>query len=207
MISFSKTDIQKLPHLHKINLINSIAGYKSANLIGTKSIDGISNVAVFSSVVHYGSSPAILGFVIRPTSVPRNTYENIKSSQVYTINSITENNFKDAHHTSAKYPPDVSEFEKTNLKEEYKNDFKAPFVKNAPLQLAMKFLEEYHIKANNTILVLGEVENIFLQPELLESDFFVNLSKGKVATINGLDSYTTPQTPFRLPYQRPKQEL
>ncbi|WP_367997822.1 hypothetical protein [Tenacibaculum soleae] len=77
----SRAAIDEMGHLYKINLMNSISGYKPANLIATKSEDGVTNLAVFSSVVHYGSSPAILGFVLRPTTVARNTYDNIKKNR------------------------------------------------------------------------------------------------------------------------------
>ena len=36
--------------------------YKSANLIGSVSKDGITNVAVFSSITHLGSNPPTSGF-------------------------------------------------------------------------------------------------------------------------------------------------
>ncbi|MDP2159544.1 MAG: flavin oxidoreductase, partial [Flavobacterium sp.] len=78
MIEFSKDSIQNLSKIPRLNLINSCTGYKSANLIATKTIEGISNVAVFSSITHLGSDPALLGFILRPTTVPRNTYKNIK---------------------------------------------------------------------------------------------------------------------------------
>jgi flavin reductase (DIM6/NTAB) family NADH-FMN oxidoreductase RutF len=204
MISFSKSDIENLPHIQKINLINSVAGYKSANLIGSKSEDGNTNLAIFSSVTHYGSSPAILGFVVRPTTVRRNTYDNLKTTGYFTINSVCEENIEDAHHTSAKYPKEISEFDKTLFEEEYRNKFYAPFVKKAPIQIGLKFLEEHHIKANGTILVLGEIVELFIDKYLLEKDLFINLSKGKIATINGLDGYTVPKNPKRFPYQRPK---
>lgn len=200
----SRAAIDDLEHLFKINLINSISGYKPANLIATKSQEGVTNVAVFSSVVHYGSSPAILGFVLRPTTVLRNTYENIKQTGFYTINSITENIIEEAHHTSAKYPPGISEFDKTNLSEVYKNNFYAPFVAESPLQIGMKFLEEYHIKANNTILVLGKVTDLYFKESMLSEDGFLNLSKEKIAAINGLDTYMVAENYKRLSYQRPK---
>jgi flavin reductase (DIM6/NTAB) family NADH-FMN oxidoreductase RutF len=101
MISYSAKEIQELPHLNKINLINSATGYKSANLIGTKSLDGITNLAIFSSVTHYGSAPPIFGFVVRPTTVRRNTYTNIKNTEFFTINPIRESDIEEAHHTSA----------------------------------------------------------------------------------------------------------
>ncbi|AZJ34044.1 flavin oxidoreductase [Tenacibaculum singaporense] len=201
----TRQQIDEFPHLYKINLMNSISGYKPANLIATKSFDNITNVAVFSSVVHYGSSPAILGFVLRPTTVVRNTYNNIKETGYYTINAINEAIIEEAHHTSAKYPSEISEFDKTTLSEEFKNNFHAPFVAESPLQIGMKFLEEHHIKANGTILVLGEVTDLYFKDSMLSEDGFLNLSEEKIAAINGLDTYMVAENYTRLSYQRPKE--
>ena len=204
MISYSTKQIEEISHLQKINLINSATGYKSANLIGTKSLDNKTNLAIFSSVTHYGSAPAIFGFVVRPSTVVRNTYNNIKNTGFFTINPVFESIIEDAHHTSAKYPEEISEFDQTNLEEEYKDGFYAPFVKGAPIQIGLKIIEEHAIKANGTILVLGEIVKLYVDETLIEKDLFINLSKGKIATINGLDGYTVPTAPKRLPYQRPK---
>ncbi len=205
---FSRKDIDEMHHLYRINLINSCSGFKSANLIGSKSKNGVENVAVFSSVTHLGSHPPLLGFILRPTAaVPRNTYENIKETGVYTINHIYKTIIEDAHHTSAKYDKDVSEFDVTKLHSEYKNDCFAPFVKGAPVQLHMKYVSEYYIKENDTILLIGEIKELFLNDDLLENDGFINLSKAEIASINGLDAYTIPKLEKRLEYQRPKQLL
>lgn len=204
MAYFNLKQIQELEHLYKINLINSCSGFKSANLIGTKSTKGQENVAVFSSVTHIGSNPPLLGFFCRPTTVTRHTYDNIKKTSVYTINHIDLNNFEDAHHTSAKYDQSISEFDMTGLESEYKDNCKAPFVKGAPIQLEMKFIEEYLIQANNTILVIGEIQGLYINGDLLEDDGFINLSKANIAAINGLDGYTIPKLEKRLEYQRPK---
>ena len=207
MAKFSLNDIDQMHHLYRINLINSCSGYKSANLIGTKSKDGTSNVAVFSSVTHLGSNPGLLGFFLRPTTVMRNTYHNLKSTGVYTINHIFEDILVDAHHTSAKYDESISEFDVTTLKEDYKDNCFAPFVKGSPIQMEMRYIEEYSIKANNTILVVGKIENLYVPDELLEEDGFINLAKGKVATINGLDGYAVPNLKMRQDYQRPKSKF
>ncbi|WP_142783270.1 flavin reductase family protein [Changchengzhania lutea] len=204
MTYFNEDDIEKLHHLYRINLINSCSGYKSANLIGTKSQAGIENVAVFSSVTHIGSSPAMFGFFMRPTTVIRNTYENIKSTGIFTINHIHKKIIEDAHHTSAKYDATISEFDVTGLNSEYKNNFQAPFVKDAPVKLAMQFVEEYNITANNTILLIGKIIGLHINDNLIEKDGFVDLSKAEVASINGLDGYTVADNRVRLGYQRPK---
>ncbi|WP_282124047.1 flavin reductase family protein [Algibacter mikhailovii] len=201
---YSESNLKELDHIFKINLINSCSGYKSANLIGSKSKDGIENVAVFSSVTHIGSSPAMFGFFLRPTTVIRNTYENIKETGLYTINHIHKAIQEEAHHTSAKYKSSISEFDVTNLDAEYKNDFYAPFVSGTPIQLAMQFVEEYHIKANNTILVIGKIIGLYIENNLIENDGFIDLKKAQVAAINGLDGYAVPESSSRYGYQRPK---
>ncbi|MDO6490914.1 MULTISPECIES: flavin reductase family protein [unclassified Cellulophaga] len=204
MIKYTNDNIKELEHLFKINLINSVSGYKSANLIGTKSVNGQENIAVFSSVIHLGSNPALLGFICRPTTVPRHTYKNIKETKTYTINHIHQDILEDAHHTSAKYPEEVSEFTKTKLVPEYKDNCIAPFLKGAPVQLELKFIEEMPIAANNTILVIGEIMNLYVNEDLLQKDGLIDLTKGKVAAINGLDAYAVPKTNKRFTYQRPK---
>jgi flavin reductase (DIM6/NTAB) family NADH-FMN oxidoreductase RutF len=203
MIHYSSNDIKQLEHIFKINLINCCSGYKSANLIGTVSNGGETNVAVFSSLTHLGSQPPLLGFFLRPTTIIRNTYENIKETGCYTINHVYQNIIEDSHHTSAKYEKHISEFDKTELNEDYKYDFQAPFVKNAPIQIGMNFRNEYLIKENNTILLVGEIIDLYINEELLENDGFINLSKGKIATINGLDGYAVPELKKRLAYERP----
>ena len=82
MQHFNTDEIQGLSKLYRLNLINSITGYKSANMIGTKSNSGEENVAIFSSITHLGSSPALLHFTLRPNTVPRDTYKNIKENRL-----------------------------------------------------------------------------------------------------------------------------
>ena len=121
MRSFSKNELKKLDKIRRLNMINSCTGYKSANLIVTMSEAGISNVAVFSSVTHIGSNPPLISFITRPLSVKRDTYNNIKKNAFFTVNHITSAMIQDAHHSSASYESEFSEFDKTNLTEEFKD--------------------------------------------------------------------------------------
>lgn len=203
MIHYSRNDIDKFDKIYRINMINSCSGFKSANLIGTRSSDGCANLAIFSSVIHMGSNPPLLGFVLRPTKVERNTYSNIKETGLYTVNHVQYGFAEQAHHTSAKYASDVSEFEITGLKEVYRNGFHAPFVGQSPVQIGLKFVEEYKIKANGTLLIIGEITDVFLKDGLMDLDGFINLPKAEVAAISGLDAYSLPSGTARFGYQRP----
>ena len=203
MRNFTKEDINEMDKIRRLNLINSCTGYKSANLIATKSKDGISNVAIFSSITHIGSNPPMISFITRPLSVKRDTYTNIKEIGFFTVNHITENMVAAAHHTSANYDESISEFDKTNLIEEYKESILIPFVKGSPVQLYCKYLNEYHIKENDTIHIIASIENLFFEEELLHKDHWLQLDKANVIAINGLDGYALPKLIDRLEYARP----
>ena len=203
MLNFNLADIMKMSKIFRLNLINSLTGYKSANLIATKTDEKINNVAVFSSVTHLGSKPPLIGFVTRPTTVPRNTYENILNHKYFTLNQITEIQIKSAHKTSAKFPKKISEFDKTDLDYEFKNNFQAPFVKNSPIQVGCKFLNEYVIKENGTILIVGEIKLVLIKDELLLEDGMIQLDKGNIVSVNGLDGYALPKLIKRFSYARP----
>ena len=202
MKHISRDDISQMEKIERLNLINSCTGYKSANLLATKSIDGNSNVAIFSSVTHLGSNPAMIGFIMRPTTVPRDTYKNIKETGFFTVNHITANMIEDAHHTSANYDLGISEFDKTNLEEEYKNGIKVPFVKGSPVQLYCKYVNEYYIKENDTIHVIASIENLFFEEELEHKGGWLQIDKGNVVALNGLDGYCLPTLIDRFQYAR-----
>ena len=204
MINFNKNDINDMDKVFRLNLINSCTGYKSANLIGTISNEGINNLAVFSSITHLGSNPSLLGFILRPTVVPRDTYKNIKDRTEFSINHITISQIDEAHHTSYKYNSKISEFDKTKLIEEYKKNWNVPFVKDSPVQIGCKYLNEYFIKENDTLLIVGSIEEIFVKEKMLKKDGFIKLEDGDVTTINGLDSYASPKLIKRIPYSSVK---
>ena len=118
MKHFSKQNILDLEKVKRLNIINSITGIKPGNLIG--SIDDNNentNLAIFSSVVHLGSHPALLGFILRPqVNVRRDTYNNIMSNGYYTINHLPNDSTLNGHYTSAKFGNNESEFDYCNFK-------------------------------------------------------------------------------------------
>jgi flavin reductase (DIM6/NTAB) family NADH-FMN oxidoreductase RutF len=201
----TKHDIEQAERKFRLNLINSISGAKPANLIGTISDDGQPNLAIFSSVFHLGSNPALLGFITRPTDeVPRHTYENIKATGFYTINAVPSFMVERAHYTSAKFERQVSEFERCGIESEYLHEFKAPFVKNSPVQLGMRWEQEIPIPLNGTILMVGSVEHLIIPDELVADTGYLNLEDAQIAAISGLNSYYSLQKIGEYPYARPE---
>jgi flavin reductase (DIM6/NTAB) family NADH-FMN oxidoreductase RutF len=206
MKHYSKKDINEMNRIYRLNLINSCTGYKSANLIGTISTNKIYNVAVFSSITHLGSDPALLTFIVRPTTVPRDTYKNIRDTKEFTVNHINVDDIEDAHHTSARYPEMISEFDMTKLEKEFKDGYSAPFVKSSKIKLGCKFLNQYEIKENNTLLMVAEINDIFFEKNIIQKDGWLNLDTAKTVTVNGLDGYALPKLVDRFKYAKRKNE-
>lgn len=203
----SKQDIHNLDRIRRLNIINSITGIKPANLVGTRSVGGQSNLAIISSVVHLGSNPALVGFVMRPTTeVPRHTYDNIRETGVYTINHIHESFIERAHFTSAKFEKHESEFDHCRLTEEHHASFAAPFVKESKLKLGMSLVDEVAIPANGTIMLVGEIQQLMMPDDIVNEEGYINLSEINTVGISGLNSYYRLNFLDSFPYAR-KEEL
>lgn len=183
-------DIKNMDDRYRNNFINSLSGYKSANLIGTKN-NGISNLALFSSAVHVGANPPLMGLISRPNTVPRHTLENIEATGFYTINSVSKAFITKAHHCSARSDREDSEFHFSGLKEEFLSNFPAPFVAESSVKLAMKLDEILHIKRNGTIFIVGEILSAYLPLEAIYDDGFIDHEKLSTVCVSGLDSYHT----------------
>lgn len=185
---------------YRAKFINSLSGFKSANLIGTQDKHGKSNLAIFSSVVHLGASPALVGFVMRPDNGARDTLDNIMSSKHYTINQVATDFYRSAHQTSARYPKNVSEFEKTGLTTSYVGNIKAPFVKESLLKYAVELKEVLPINLNGTQFVIGEITHVICQESAVTNDGYIDIETLDTVCVSGLDSYHSSNRFSRLSY-------
>lgn len=205
MQRFSQEDILSMDSSFRRNFVNTLAGFKSANLIGTISETGNKNLAIFNSVIHLGAHPPLMGFILRPLTVPRQTYENIKSEGYYTINHVNEQIVGQSHQTSAKYDENTSEFDKTQLTIENSDLHPAPYVAESNIKIGLKYREEHLINANGTVLIVGEVIEVFLNNSYADTDGFLNLDEAKTVAISGLDGYYAAKKISRFQYARPNQ--
>jgi flavin reductase (DIM6/NTAB) family NADH-FMN oxidoreductase RutF len=200
-------NLMALDKQSRVHFINSLGGFKSVALVGTSTIEGNTNLAIFSSFFHIGANPALIGMIFRPSPLERDTLHNILETGFYTINHINETIFKQAHQTSARYAADVSEFDVTGLNTEYNSNYLAPFVAESTIKLAVVFKEKIDLTINNTILVIGEITDIYLPENCMTDDGFIDLEKANTITCSGLDSYHKTIKLERLSYAKPDKEL
>lgn len=199
--------IMAMEKQERVHFVNSLAGFKSVALVGTADKKGKTNLAIFSSLMHLGANPALIALIFRPSPPERNTLSNLLETGFYTLNHINENIYQKAHQTSARYEKEISEFDETGLTPIYKNDFKAPFVQESLVQIGMAFREKIEITINNTIMVIGEILQVYFPENCLSKDGFLDIEKANTITCSGLDSYHKTIQLDRLSYAKPDKEI
>jgi flavin reductase (DIM6/NTAB) family NADH-FMN oxidoreductase RutF len=202
-VILKKDDIDQFEPRYRTAFINSLAGFRQAVLVGTKSVAGYTNLAIFNSLIHLGANPALFGLISRPDSAQRDTLQNILETKEYTLNYIRSGQYEKAHQTSARYDKGVSEFQKIGFDELYHPPCYAPFVKDSVVKIAMKLEDTIPIQLNGTILIIGRITQVDLDPSMIGKDGFVALSDADVLISQGLDAYFVSKAIGRLPYAKP----
>lgn len=187
MRTITADDIQAMDKLVRVQFATSLPGPKPICLIGSVNAAGKTNLAPFSSVVHLGSNPALLGMISRPDVVERHTLANILETKVYTINHVHVGMVDAAHQCSARYPREMSEFSATGLQEHWEDSFAAPFVKESRLRIGMVLEDVLDIAANGTQMIIGRVS--LVQTESMADDGSLDLCTLESVASTALDTY------------------
>lgn len=201
----TRDDLDNLEQRYRANLINSLSGFKSAVLLGTS--DGkTNNLAIISSVVHIGANPPLLGMIMRPHTVQRDSLDNIKQQGFYTLNHVNTQWADKAHQTSARYEQDESEFDAVGLTPFFSDTFSAPYVKESEVNIGLKVAQHFSL-LNNTEMVIGEIQEVFFAKDALDKDGYLDIEALNTASISGLDSYHSSKRLARFAYAKPNVPL
>lgn len=198
---YTYDDILAMEKQYRTNFVNALPGIRNASLIGTINNKGETNLAIFNSVMHIGAHPPFMGFMMRPVSVPRGTYANIKETGHFTINHVHDTIFRQAHQTSARYT--TSEFEATGLTPEFSAGISAPYVKESRVKIGLQYEEELPVKCNGTILIVGRVQEVIIDEGYLSDDGVLQLNLTGSMGVNGLETYYKVNKIDTLPYAKP----
>lgn len=202
MKHFSIASIRDWDRFKRANFVNSLSGFRPVSLIATINEQGVSNLGVFSNIVHLGADPALIAFINRPREAAPHTIRNIEVRGKYTINHIHPAFVEKAHQCSAKYPDGVNEFHEVGLTPDYKDDFNIPYVAESRVQMGLELSEIIPLK-NGTFLVVGNLVNAYVSEEALGNDGFINLAKTNSLVSLGLDGYYQVNPLQRYTYAKP----
>lgn len=202
----SLDDICAMNKRYRTNFVNALSGVKSANLIGTTGLHG-DNLAIINSVFHLGADPALMGMIMRPHTVQRDTLSNIKENGCYTINHVCRDIVEQAHQTSARYPETVSEFDAVGLTPYFSDSFTSPYVKECRLKIGLMVEDIVFISANQTEMVIGSIQEVIVDSACLQEDGHLDLNAIDSIGVAGLDHYQGLQSLARYQYAKPDVKL
>lgn len=202
MKTLSSRDLEAMDQRMRVQFATSLPGVKPVCLVGTRNAAGVGNLAPFSSVVHLGSNPALLGMITRPDVVERHTLANILESRCWTLNHLHPGIVAAAHQCSARYPAGVSEFDATGLTEHREADFAAPFVAESRFRIGLELAELIDIPSNGTKLIVGRVVLVQVDEAHLADDGSIHLAGMDAVASTALDTYFEITPLVRLPYAK-----
>jgi flavin reductase (DIM6/NTAB) family NADH-FMN oxidoreductase RutF len=203
MQTFTAADIAGMELLARVQFATSLPGAKPISLIGSIDSAGQTNLAPFSSILHLGSSPCLLGMISRPDLVDRHTLANLSETRAWTINHLHPEIVDAAHQSSARYPKEVSEFDATGLTPHFEPGFAAPFVAESRFRIGMELEDIIHIAANDTKLIVGRVVLVQIVENALTTHGGIDLIGLECLASTALDTYFNLQPLARLAHAKP----
>lgn len=190
----------------RARFVNSVSGFKSATLIGTHHPEFGDNLSIVSSVVHLGSTPPMMGFVLRPPGKDSHTYKNIKSTGICTFSHVNEGIIEESHQTSARYPRGCSEFGEVGLTPRMVSGWMAPCVEESKVKMGLSLVEDTEL-ANGCRFITCAVEWFEVESGGFCDDGYVDLHGLGGVSISGLDGYHRTPGISRLSYAKTGQEI
>jgi flavin reductase (DIM6/NTAB) family NADH-FMN oxidoreductase RutF len=140
--------------------------------------------------------------VNRPTEAAPHTLANIQETEFYSVNHIHSGIFEKAHQTSAKYPEHISEFDAVGLTPLFRLGILAPFVEESNIQYLLKLEEVIPIKLNGTFLVVGSLQQAFIQENVMDEDGYLSIEKANSLCSLGINGYYETKFLDKLPYAK-----
>lgn len=185
----------------RINFINSLIGPKNLHVLLTRAADHRLNAAIFNSGLHIGSSPPYVGFLLRPTTVPRHTYANLQVYPYATLNAVSYGFYQRAHETHMKFAAGANEADAVGLPLRWEEDSDLPYLAESPLTARLRLVEEHLLTINQTRLLVFAVESVWVA-QAVEPDGFIRLDALGLTAGSGCDAYWKLEFLERRPLRR-----
>ena len=141
-------------------LLSGLVVPRPIGWIGTRSPEGVNNLAPYSFFNAVAASPPTVMFA--PTGQPharKDTLANVRETDVFTVNIVTYDLTEAMNSTSGTYPDDVDEFEVAGLTVREAEPVDAPIVAQAPASFECRVSQIVEIGGPpmGSSVVFGEV--------------------------------------------------
>ena len=193
-------DPRELNPVEAYKLLISIIVPRPIAFVSTCAQDGSTNLAPFSFFNGVSSYPPIVSVAIgmKAGGEPKDTLRNIRETNEFVVNMVTENIAAAMHQASADYPFGTSEFEQVGLTPIPSDLVRPPRVKESPIALECQVIQMVPVTGSDTQLVLGRVLRYHIEDEII-TDLTVDIENYPIVGRLGGRAYCTIGTTFTMP--------
>jgi flavin reductase (DIM6/NTAB) family NADH-FMN oxidoreductase RutF len=147
---------------------------------GTRSKDGINNLAPFSFYNAFSSTPPIVGFspIPRLDGRRKDTLQNVIDSKCFTLSCVSYKLVQQMSKSSALLEPEEDEFDYAGLEPVEATTINAPYVKDAMLvfECELNQIVSFGDQEGSGNLILGQIKYIKIDDDIY-NDGYVNFEK------------------------------
>jgi len=147
---------------------------------GTRSKDGINNLAPFSFYNAFSSTPPIVGFstIPRLDGRKKDTLQNVIDSKCFTLSTVSHKLVTQMSKSAALLEPEEDEFSFAGLEPAEAQTINAPYVKDALLvfECELNQIISFGDVEGSGNLILGQIKYINIDDDIYQ-DGYVNFEK------------------------------
>lgn len=175
-------------------ILSSVVIPRPIAWISTTDGDGVDNLAPYSFSTVASVDPPIVLFA--PVDDEKDSPTNASETGEFVFNLVTEDVVERMNETAATLPADESEFDRVGLDRAESTTVEPPRV--AAAKAAFECTLHETIDVGGSVLVLGEVEHVHLDPDLLGDDGKIDVANVDAVGRLAGSMYATTQDRFGL---------
>lgn len=142
--------------------------------IGTRSANGVNNLAPYSFFNAVGDKPKLVMFA---SSGRKDSLRNIEDTGMFTVSFVSRSLLKAMNESSAPVPPEVDEFTLSGLEAAEAQLVNAPYVRDAAAALECRAtmittLQDMEGKPTDSHMVVGQVVGIHIAERVVRNGRF-----------------------------------
>jgi flavin reductase (DIM6/NTAB) family NADH-FMN oxidoreductase RutF len=171
--------------------------------VSTISPEGVLNLAPFSFFTVASANPPVLCFTTSFREPNKDTLVNVRATNEFVVNIVSEEFAAKMNATSGEYPYDVDEFEVSGLTPVPSDLVRPPRVKESHVNMECKLLQTIEVSNQRFggTLILGEIVRFHIDDAIFE-DF--RIDPDKLGAVGRMAGNTYARTTDRFDLVRPE---
>ena len=174
-------DTAKIPYLHVYKILTASVAPRPIAWAGTRSKDGVNNLAPFSFYNAFSSNPPIVGFSCIPKTDGSNkdSLQNVKDTECFTLSCVSHNLVKAMSKSAALLDPEEDEFTYAEITPAEAHSIPVPYVKEALIIFECKLnqIVSFGDLPGSGNLILGHITHIHVDDSIAQENGRIDFEK------------------------------